>query len=158
MKKRVLLGLMACMFAVSLSAQEIFNEVKRMKASVETIANDTTKNLQTRKVACFKNDALYYLIDKAGKEDNFTEYELGQQATAMVDFVNLFVQRLSNSRKQKDKDIVLARFKNASVQHSLFNDMEKEITYGYVDNQDFITQFSLDTNWVEALQEVSVAR
>lgn len=158
MKKRMILCLMACLFAFQLQAQEIYNEVMRIKNSLEAIANDANRDMQTRKVACFKNDAIYYLIEKASKEDKFTEYELGEQTTAMIDFVNLFVERLSGSKKEKDKDIVLARFKSASVEHSLFNDMEKEVTYGYVDNQDFITQFSLDTNWVEALNEVSRAR
>ena len=32
--------------------------------------------------------------------------------------------------------------------------MEKEITYGYVDNSNYITNFSLDTDWVKALAEV----
>lgn len=154
----MIIALVASLFAINLSAQEILGEVQRIKASLEAIASDTSKDLQVRKVACFKNDALYYLIAKASREERFTEQELGEQASAMIDFVNLFVQRISNCKKQKDKDIVMARFKNASVQHSLFNDMEKEITYGYVDNQDFITQFSLDTNWVEALNEVYKAR
>lgn len=158
MKKLFLSLLLTMLTTVSLSAQEILSEVRRMKAAVEEVAADTTKTLTVRKVATFKSDALYYLLDKAGDDEKFTEYELGTQATAMIDFVNLFVERLSGARKQKDKDIVLARFKNASVGHSLFNDMEKEVTYAYVDNDNYITQFSLDTNWTEALQEVSRAR
>ena len=110
--------------------------------------------MQTRKVACFKNDALYYLIDKAADTPDFTEYMLGEQATAMIDFVNLYVKRLSQERKKKDKDIVLALFKNASCAHPLFDAPDKEVTYGYVDNEQYITQFALDTDWVKALKEV----
>ena len=54
------------------------------------LQNDTTKNLESRKIACFKYDAIYYLIDKAAVEPTFTEYELGLQADAMIEFVNYF--------------------------------------------------------------------
>lgn len=146
---------MACMTVAGAQAQTIYKEVVKMKDQVEKTMNDTTQNMQTRKVACFKNDALYYLIDKGSDTPDFTEYMLGEQAGAMVDFVNLFVKRLSQEKKKKDKDIVLAIYKNASTSNPLFNDPEKEITYGYVDNDGYITQFSLDTDWVKALAAVT---
>lgn len=152
--KKLILFFAACFITLHASSQEIYNAVKQMRVNVETLMNDTTKNLETRKVACFKNDALYYLIDKAVHMDHFSEYELGTQANAMVEFVNLFVKRLSNEKKKKDKEVVLALFKSASVSNPLFHDSEKEITYGYVDNDNYITQFSLDTDWVNALETV----
>lgn len=142
------------MFVSTISAQDILNEVRLLKNRSESIMNDTTKSMETRLVACFKNDALYYLISKAGEEKTFTEYELGQQANAMIEFVNLYVKRLSELKHKKDRDIVMTKFKYASIQNSLFNDMEKEITYGYVDNDRYITQFSLDTDWMKALEAV----
>ena len=154
MKKYVLTIVFACMVAANVSAQAIYKEAVAMKANVEKLMNDSTQNMQTRKVACFKNDALYYLIDKAADTPDFTEYMLGEQATAMIDFVNLYVKRLSQERKKKDKDIVLALFKNASCAHPLFDDPDKEVTYGYVDNEQYITQFALDTDWVKALKEI----
>lgn len=116
--------------------------------------NDTTKSMDTRLVACFKNDALYYLISKAGNEKTFTEYDLGLQANAMIEFVNLYVKRLSEQKRKKDRDIILAKFKDATIQNSLFNDGDKSVVYGYVDNERYLTQFSLDTNWVKALETV----
>lgn len=152
--KRIALILLSCTFALTLSAQDIFNEVKQLKRKSEAIMNDTTKNLETRKIACFKNDALYYMIEKAANEPSFTEYELGKQANAMIEFVNLYVKRLANNTRKKDKEMIMAKFKSATIQNTLFNDMEKEIIYGYVDNDKFITQFSLDTDWVKALESV----
>ena len=142
-----------CATATSVSAQEIFNEVKRIEKQAETLANDTTKNINERKIACFKYDAIYYLIDKASQEERFTEYELGEQTDALIEFVNLYVKRLANAGK-KDKDLLKAKFRTASINNSLFNDVDKEVVYSYVDNDNFITQFSLDTNWVKALEEV----
>lgn len=152
--KKTVLFLLFCTFAVTTYSQDIFNEVKKLKRKSEMIMNDTTQNLETRKIACFKNDALYYLIEKAGNENTFTEYELGLQANAMIEFVNLYVKRLSTEKKKQDKELIMAKYKNVTIQNSLFNDMDKEIIYGYIDNEKFITQFSLDTDWVKALDEV----
>lgn len=153
--KRMMLALaLMCMMSVNAMSQEIFKEVQRMKESAERVMNDTTLNLESRKVACFKNDALYYLIEKAGDEDGFTEYMLGSQANAMIEFVNLYVKRLSAEKKKKNKDIIMAVFKNATTSHPLFNDPETEVTYAYVDNDKYITQFSIDTDWEKALAAV----
>lgn len=154
MKKLLVILIMACSCTISMQAQEIFKEVKNMQNRAEAVVNDTTLNLEVRKVACFKYDALYYLIDKASHEDNFSEFELGTQASAMVDFVDLFVKRLSSIKKQKDKELLKAKFRTATVNNSLFNDTDKEVIYGYVDNEKYITQFSLDTDWIKALEEV----
>ncbi|MDD6940463.1 MAG: hypothetical protein PUI90_05965, partial [Prevotella stercorea] len=85
------------------------------------------------------------------QEDRFTEYELGQQTDALIEFVNLYVKRLAAAGK-KDKEMVKAKFRAASINNSLFNDVDKEVVYSYVDNDKFITNFSLDTDWVKALE------
>ena len=154
MKKYLLLLIMACFTVSVANAQEIYKEVVRLKTNAETLMNDTTKNMDVGKVACFKNDALYYLIDKAADTPDFSELELGKQANAMIEFVNTFIKRLSQEKKKKDKNIILATYKNATTSNPLFSDPEKEVTYGYVDNEKYITQFSLDTDWVKALQTI----
>ena len=143
-----------CMFAVNAASQEIYKEVNRIIHQAEAIKNDAKRNLEERKIATFKADAIFYLISKAAQNEHFTELELGKQTNAMIDFVNSFVKRLSRSSKKRDKEILMARFKNATIQNSLFNDPEKEVTYAYVDNEKFITQFSIDTDWVKALNAV----
>lgn len=120
----------------------------------EAIKNNTSKSLEERKVATFKWDAIYYMLVKASDAKDFTPYELGKQTSAMIDFVNLYVKRLSMEKKKSQKEIIMTRYKNATTQNALFNDMDKEIIYAYVDNEKFITQFSLDTDWVKALEEV----
>ena len=56
--KRILLTLiMASTFAIGMQAQEIYKEVKNLQKKVETIVNDSTKDIETRKVACFKYDS-----------------------------------------------------------------------------------------------------
>lgn len=152
--KKLLLFLFACFMTLNVSSQDIFNEVKKLKDNAEALMNDTTKDLETRKIACFKNDALYHLIGKAATEDTFTEYELGVQANAMIDFVNLYMKRMAEVKKKKDRELIMIKFKDVTIQNSLFNDPDKELIYAYVDNDKYITQFSLDTDWTKALEAV----
>lgn len=154
MKKLFIILALVCMSVLSTSAQEIYDEVRRIEKEAKAFANDTKNNLEARKIATFKYDAIYYLIDKASQEPLFSEYELGVQTNAMIEFVNLFVSKLSTLKKNKDKDMLKAVFRTATVNNSLFNDVDKEVIYSYVDNENFITQFSLDTDWPKALAEV----
>ena len=154
MKKLFIILALVCMSVLSTSAQEIYDEVRRIEKEAKAFANDTKNNLEARKIATFKYDAIYYLIDKASQEPLFSEYELGVQTNAMIEFVNLFVSKLSTLKKNKDKDMLKAVFRTATINNSLFNDVDKEVLYSYVDNDNFITQFSLDTDWPKALAEV----
>lgn len=154
MKKLFIILALVCMSVLSISAQEIYDEVRRIEKEAKAFANDTKNNLEARKIATFKYDAIYYLIDKASQEPLFSEYELGVQTNAMIEFVNLFVSKLSTLKKNKDKDMLKAVFRTATINNSLFNDVDKEVIYSYVDNENFITQFSLDTDWPKALAEV----
>lgn len=154
MKKLFIILALVCMSVLSTSAQEIYDEVRRIEKEAKAFANDTKNNLEARKIATFKYDAIYYLIDKASQEPLFSEYELGVQTNAMIEFVNLFVSKLSTLKKNKDKDTLKAVFRTATINNSLFNDVDKEVIYSYVDNENFITQFSLDTDWPKALAEV----
>ncbi|WP_278698856.1 hypothetical protein [Leyella stercorea] len=154
MKKLFIILALVCMSVLSTSAQEIYDEVRRIEKEAKAFANDPKNNLEARKIATFKYDAIYYLIDKASQEPLFSEYELGVQTNAMIEFVNLFVSKLSTLKKNKDKDMLKAVFRTATINNSLFNDVDKEVIYSYVDNENFITQFSLDTDWPKALAEV----
>ncbi|CDE34364.1 hypothetical protein [Leyella stercorea] len=154
MKKLFIILALVCMSVLSTSAQEIYDEVRRIEKEAKAFANDTKNNLEARKIATFKYDAIYYLVDKASQEPLFSEYELGVQTNAMIEFVNLFVSKLSTLKKNKDKDMLKAVFRTATINNSLFNDVDKEVIYSYVDNENFITQFSLDTDWPKALAEV----
>ncbi|SFF93733.1 hypothetical protein [Prevotella sp. KH2C16] len=154
MKKIILSLMLMFAFTLTASSQEIYKEVRRIMQQEEAIKNDVSKSLDARKVATFKWDAIYYIIMKAAESSDFTAYQLGQQTDAMIDFVNRYINRLSNEKKKSQREIIMARYKSATTHNALFHDMDKDIIYGYVDNDKFLTQFSLDTDWVSALQEV----
>lgn len=129
MKKLFIILALVCMSVLSTSAQEIYDEVRRIEKEAKAFANDPKNNLEARKIATFKYDAIYYLIDKASQEPLFSEYELGVQTNAMIEFVNLFVSKLSTLKKNKDKDMLKAVFRTATINNSLFNDVDKEVIY-----------------------------
>ena len=58
MKKILTLLVALSLFSVKSSAQDVLNEILRTS---DIIINDTTKSLNTRKVALFKFDAMTYL-------------------------------------------------------------------------------------------------
>jgi hypothetical protein len=154
MKKLITAFLLIFGMSLGLQAQDIYQEVTRIQKDFEKTKYDKTKKLSERKVASFQWDAIEYMLYKAKDDSTFTEYELGQQTYALTEFVKLYFKRLSEKSKDKDKEIVVARFKNASLNNSLFNDMDKDLVMAYVDNANFTTPFCLDTNWVKALAEI----
>jgi hypothetical protein len=149
--KKIITLMLFCVFAAQASAQDIFNEVKRLMDGYQKVKNDTTQNLDVRKIATFKWDAIYYMVYQATDE---TEDELGVQVSSMIDFVNLYLKKLKDAKGKQDKEIIASKFKNATIENARFNDQDKEVIYAYVDNPDFLTQFSLDTDWEKALEEV----
>lgn len=154
-KKLIMTLLLTCTCVASISAQAIYNEVRRMQKTFELIKNDESLKLDDRKVATFKWDAIEYMLYKAGQDSTFTEQQLGEQTYAMTEFVALFQKRLTEAGTSKSKWLnTLERFKDASISHSLFADNDKQLTLAYYNNADFVTQFSLDTDWVKALADI----
>ncbi len=156
MKKVIFTALLLCITVFSASAQEVYKEILRLS---KDIAKDTKKDLESRKIATFKVDELQYMAMKTNElMPDSSVRVLDVQAYAMYEFVNLFVKRLAEAKKKTDKEIVKTRFMNASINNSRFNDMDKELVLSYYDNPNYLTRFSLDTDWVKALAEIRSKR
>ncbi len=152
MKKMILIAVLFCMTVTSATAQEVYNEIYRISAKV---ADSTELNIESRKIATFKVDALKYMAMRAAEQmPDSSAYMLDKQAYAMYDFVNYYLSRLSAASKDKQKEVVKAVFKEASINNSRYHDMDKDLVLSYYNNDNFITQFSLDTDWEKANQIV----
>ena len=126
------------------SAQDVLNEI--VKTSLATV-NDTTQNMETRKIAVFKYDAMTYLRSKllqpadllGDKVDldkvNTNIRTLNEQALAMNQYVTLYLKRYTEAKK-KNRDIVTNLFKKATRDHKYFNDADVEVTLAYYDRTD----------------------
>ncbi|MDY6206858.1 MAG: hypothetical protein SPI30_08980 [Prevotella sp.] len=118
-------------------------------------ADDKSKSIELRKIATFKVDELDYMAMKTKElmPDSAVSV-LDYQAYAMYDFINLFSNKLSKADKPKDRANIILMFKNASLNNPRFNDTDTELIMSYVGDERYITQFSLDTDWVKAIAEV----
>lgn len=156
MKRILFILILLCGWSISLSAQEVYQEIMRLSKKV---AEDKSKDLETRKVATFKVDELKYMAMKTRElMPDSTVHVLDVQAYAMYDFVNLFLRRLGEAKKKSAKEAVIARFRAASINNSRFNDMDRDLVLSYYDNSNYLTRFSLDTDWVKALAEIRSQR
>jgi type II secretory pathway component PulJ len=152
MKKMMFALLVFSLITFSANAQQVYNEVFRLS---KKIADSTQLDIETRKIATFKVDALEYMAMKAAEVmPDSSMSMLDHQAYALYDFINSFTRRLALAPKGQ-KDAIIAVYRNASINNSWFNDEDKELVWSYYNNPNYITQFSLDTNWEKAVEVVN---
>lgn len=162
MKKTILIMALTCLISANLNAQEVFKEIFD---SSNKALYDTREDVEVRKLALFKVDALTYLNTQILAEINDSTKKMeddeimklivrrDSQAYFMYDYINVFMKEYSRMSKQKDKDRVMKIFRDASINNPLYNDPDRQFVLAYFNREDFITQFSLDTNWVKAYAE-----
>lgn len=166
--KRIILSMLVLLVAVAgISAQETQPRVfKQIYEKAYKTANDPKQSIGARKIAIFRADAVSYLSGKtltaitdstqhlSGEEVASLNNQLDSMAYFMYDYVNLFNKEYSRARTKKDKDKVLRLFREVSINNPLYNDPDRQYVLSYYNREDFLTQFSLDTNWVKAVAEV----
>lgn len=152
MKKLIIIMTLAIFATVNTEAQEVYKEILRLSNAV---AKDKQKDIATRKIATFKVDCLNYMAMKTHElMPDSTTTVIDNQAYALYDFVNLYVKKLSEAKTKKGKAQILSIFKSASIQNRRFNDMDLGIVEAYLNNDKYVTQFSLDTDWTKAIKQV----
>ena len=161
MKKLFFVIAIALMMVWQAKAQEVANEIKRISKAV---VDDPKQDVQVRRVAYSKVNAVDYMKmkirdivannpkDKEAINKNIKM--VNEQAYAMYEFVNLYIKQLAEAKTPESKDLVGKEFRAASLNNPLFNDTDLEVVQSYVNNDTYLTRFSLDTNWVKALEEV----
>ena len=165
MKKIIMMAVLLCMTTVTVKAQDVFYEILRTSKAV---AEGKSKDIETRKIATFKYDELSYMAMKV-RDDvlrdttdleffNQTVKMLNEQSYAMHEFLTLYMKRLTSTKKKTERDIIITVFRDASINNPLFNDLDKELVLAYYNNDNYITQFSLDTDWIKALEAVKKRR
>lgn len=164
---RTALLIMAMVFAFSgAQAQEQQRVFQQIYNKASQIASDPKEALSVRKLNTFKADAISYLSSKTlniladttkhytGEEVANINNQLDSMAYFMYDYVNLFNKELGRAKSKKARAKVLKAFREASINNPLFNDPDRQLVLAYYNREDYLTQFSLDTNWVKALAEV----
>ena len=139
---------------------------KQLYTSAYKIATDSKEDVNVRKAASFKVDAITYLNTRtlsaivdttkqlSNKEIAHLNAQLDSMAYYMYDFVNLYLKNYAKAGTDKDKNRIKKIFRDASINNPLYGDKDDEVVLAYYNREDYPTQFSLDTNWIAALEEV----
>ena len=157
--KKILIAALMILTGIGAQAQDVFKEIYDLSYKV---ASDPKEDVGVRKIASFKVDALTYINTKTLEQLTDTTRELSKEeighissrrdslAYFMYDYVNLFIKEYQRANKKKDKDAVLKIFRDVSINHPLYNDPDRSLVLAYYNREDYLTQFSLDTDWIEA--------
>lgn len=157
MKKILIMAVMACLTATA-TAQDVF---RLLLEESKAVAEDRSKDMETRKIATFKYDVLSYMAMQV-RDDvlrdstdlaffNKTVTMLNEQALALHEFVSFYLERVNATNRNEERQLVMMFFSSASINYPLFNDPDKDLVLSYYNNENYITRFSLDTDWVKAL-------
>lgn len=150
--KKIIIALFMLCAGLNAGAQEVYNEVLRM---AKEAAENESKDMNIRLNNTFKYDALKYMMQKTYEEmPDSSAQVLDYQALALYEFVALYEEKLVRATRGDERKNVIHRFKNASLYNSRFNDRDKSLVEAYIGKDRYLTQFSLDTDWVKALAEI----
>lgn len=152
MKKLIVAVAFLCSASITASAQQVYGEIMKMSKKV---ADDKSRSLQSRKIATFQVDALNYAAMKARElMPDSTARMLDVQALAMYEYVDLFTRQLTKETRRKDREALIELFRQVSLENPRYQDMDKDLVLSYCLKEGYLTQFSLDTDWVKALASV----
>lgn len=163
MKKFIITLVLACIMSAGTKAQAVFKEIYD---SSNKVLYDTREDVEVRKIALFKIDALTYINTRIMAEINDTTTNLTDEQMAkmiirrdslayfLYDYIDTFTKEYSRARKDKDRSRVMKIFRDASINNPLYNDSDKQFVLAYYNREDFVTQFSLDTDWIKAYADV----
>lgn len=149
--KRIFLSLLLMTaLTASVSAQEIYTEIRKM--AQEVLSNPNANEL-SRKTNQFKLDALDYMAIKMREQmPDSTAAFLDSQALALYNYTNLFIATLAENKAQPAAFQVklIELFMDASYSNPLFYDTDKTLVLAYYSDGNSFTRFSLDTDWRRA--------
>lgn len=159
MKKSIAIAALVCLISTAVKAQAVFKEIYDSSNKVLT---DSREDVEVRKIALFKVDALTYINTQVMAEINDTANCMSEKEMAhligrrdslayfLYDYVNLFTKEYARAKEGKARDRVMKIFRDASINNPLCNDADKQFVLAYYNREDFLTQFSLDTDWIKA--------
>lgn len=150
MKKWIIIGFLIA-FSAQIQAQETYNTLLNQAA---VAVNTHDANDYTTKVNYFYLTALNYMISEMKPQDAAQYRILDEQALAMHRFVSRFIDWISHTPHEKLRRKGIKAFLKHGSSHPFFNDKDKETTLSFIGDPNYITPFSLDTDWVAANQGV----
>ena len=157
MKKFFLTIIITLCATYSMSAQEIYTEIRR---NAQAKINDHTADLLVRKFSMFKLEALNYMAIKMKEEFPDSSADLlDKEALSLNIFMTNYTRSLIESRNMPanyQKKVIKA-YMDASYSNPLFKDNDTEMVLVYFNDGSCLTRFSLDTDWRRAVLAAKAA-
>ena len=162
MRSIIIIATLTFTMSMGAKAQKVFQEI--FNSSNKTLY-DAREDVEIRKIALFKVDALTYINTQILAEINdstkkLTDEQIAEKITRrdslayfLYDYIDVFTKEYSRYNKEKDRNRVMKIFRDASINNPLYNDADKQFVLAYSNREDFLTQFSLDTDWIKAYAE-----
>lgn len=159
MRRFFFLVLMVLMTIGTAEAQRVY---KQIYDAAYKVASDPNEDPTIRKVESFKVDAITYLNSRTLAQLTDDSAQLTDEQVAainnrldslayyMYDYVNLFTKEYAKAKNDKQRAKVMEYFRIASYNTPLYNDPDKELVLAYYYREDYLTRFSLDTDWILA--------
>ena len=162
MRSIIIIATLTFTMSMGAKAQKVFQEI--FNSSNKTLY-DAREDVEIRKIALFKVDALTYINTQILAEINdstkkLTDEQIAEKITRrdslayfLYDYIDVFTKEYYRYNKEKDRNRVMKIFRDASINNPLCNDADKQFVLSYYNREDFLTQFSLDTDWIKAYAE-----
>lgn len=151
---RLILLLTLVCAAEKASAQDVFNIVFR---TAEEVVNSDNSSDFDIKVNQFKMTTLKYYLSTGVKKNGSV---MSDEMDLMAYSLNVFLTKyLSDIRKTKDearKECVMKYIKITRA-CPMYEDPDKEMTESFVSDPGGFTPFSINVNWIKALEELEKA-
>lgn len=152
MKNIIKILLLLFTFTASVNAQEVYNEVRKL---AKENAADQKKTNEERSHALFKIDALDYMALKTREVmPDSSAIIIDTQAYALYEFIFIYNKARAKVKSSAAKNSIMNIFKEATLACPRFHDDDYELAHAYINDKRNTTQFSLDTDWVEAVAYV----
>lgn len=155
MRKLVLAVCLLAAGAVQAVAQNLY---KTVYEGASAVVNNPKSSQEQIEINQFKVTVLNYLQDQVHRRALTKDsYFFDSQAVNMKCFVDDFIYNVTKARaiSAAKRTEVIACYRDASLKNPLFNDLDKERTYCYVNDTRTFTPFSLDTDWEKAYEQAS---
>ena len=152
MKKWILI-LMIFSSVSYLKAQEVFNTMLEKATSV---VNSEDRNDYNTKINYFYYTELNYMKNKSKASNQAGFKVLDEQAYAMQEFVTDFFKQMAAANDKNRKNVIKI-FVNATRENPHFDDKDNQTTLSFVSDPEYITPFSLNTDWIVAHKEAKKA-
>lgn len=155
MKRIILTIFVALCTLTTVSAQSLY---KKVYDKAVAVVNDDKASDEEIQINQFQVTVLNYITTQVKKRGlDKDSYFFDAQAVNLTSFVTDYLVNLETARgiSSLKREQVIKCYVDASVKNPLFNDKDKEKVNAYVNDDQTLTPFCVDTDWEKAYDQAT---